>query len=228
MQTKLKNAITSNFVNNKVNTEKNLDFLSNLISLRSQYHRQLPYNPNVFSNTDSRRFDLDPRAKELLDKALEIELEINKLSDMCYTLTDTIRKESGQNELVFLEEITHCFPENFRISTEIENDWRSISFGVIFSIKDFPNSAKLPNIFQERKIYKNDYERLFRGLTNESALGWRDQEALKEDFSIFELAKKENFSLNERLKPLINRGFQAYLTVKNISSKNLVCTFSLK
>ena len=147
---------------------------------------------------------------------------------MCYTLTDTIRKESGQNELVFLEEITHCFPENFRISTEIENDWRSISFGVIFSIKDFPNSAKLPNIFQERKIYKNDYERLFRGLTNESALGWRDQEALKEDFSIFELAKKENFSLNERLKPLINRGFQAYLTVKNISSKNLVCTFSLK
>ena len=228
MQTKLKNAITSNFVNNKANTEKNLDFLSNLISLRSQYHRQLPYNPNVFSNTDSRRFDLDPRAKELLDKALEIELEINKLSDMCYTLTDTIRKESGQNELVFLEEITDCFPENFRISTEIENDWRSISFGVIFSIKDFPNSAKLPNIFQERKIYKNDYERLFRGLTNESALGWRDQEALKEDFSIFELAKKENFSLNERLKPLINRGFQAYLTVKNISSKNLVCTFSLK
>ena len=228
MQTKLKNAITSNFVNNKVNTEKNLDFLSNLISLRSQYHRQLPYNPNVFSNTDSRRFDLDPRAKELLDKALEIELEINKLSDMCYTLTDTIRKESGQNELVFLEEITDCFPENFRISTEIENDWRSISFGVIFSIKDFPNSAKLPNIFQERKIYKNDYERLFRGLTNESALGWRDQEALQEDFSIFELAKKENFSLNERLKPLINRGFQAYLTVKNISSKNLVCTFSLK
>lgn len=223
-QTKLQTSITSGFINNSQLTNQHLDFIGRLQNIRHAVWQKMPHDPNRC--TDSMRFELDTRARNLFDQAQEVYKTVEALSDQASKLMDTLRKESGQNELVYLEEITDLFPSNFRISTEIENDYRYINFNVVFSIKDFPNCAKLPEVLKEAGIYKNDIEICLRNLNN-GRLGYAKLNELQETKKEYNLASQEITDLNNMLQPLIDRGFNASLVVKSISSRGMVCKFSL-
>lgn len=224
-QTKLTKSITSSFIGDRKLTEQNLQFADRLGYCVERFAHYLPYLPEQRSNSE--RFNLDPRLKEtfnkmqsLINEAQNVESEISKIEQL-------LRNEGGQNKLEYLEEVTDLFPlQDWRISTVVENDYNSLSFNVIFPANNFPNCAKLPNIFKERKIYNKDIERCFKGLRDDR-IGYRELDDLRDNYNEYKLAIKEIEALNNLLKPLHKRGFDAYFSVKSVSSRGLVCYFSL-
>lgn len=229
----------SNYSTNRKEVEKNLEVLNELsreIGKPSLYHAsQYADFPKWLANTFGsgnrqavtrvmeKLYPLDDRVLDILPSIIELEKNIKTVGQHIDSVRSAIYKEGGKTELKYLEEITDCFSrEKCRVSSEIANTYDSVSFSLLFPVKEYSVFREFNDLLTSLKLTKQNKEKIWWYLQT----GDKEPDYFQRDNkAIFESVKFDNLvklckQLNDNLAPLHKRGFNAYLHLEDITSSN--------